>query len=463
MLYGGEWGPDLAAVAAACGRCPDEVVALHAGATYDVYVLGFLPGFAYLGDVAEEIRVPRRKEPRTRVPPGSVAVAGAQTAVYPWESPGGWNLLGRCPVPLFDPRRRGGALLAPADRVRFEPVSRERFAGLEADLAAGRLDPGELAGRDRPRAPRGRVPGRPRLGQDLGRHGSRRFGVPTSGAIQPAWLRIANVLAGEREDAPAIEFFLAGPALTVVEGTARAGLAGEVSAVLERAGERHELGSCGASRSGPATCCGSARRSRRGSGTSPCAGSRWTRCSAAPRPSRARRSAGFTAAAPPRRRPRRGGGPRRPGPRAPCAARARRRADPRRAGAAGRPLRAPRRRPLLRDRVARHERLGSDGDAARRPRARPPEHGARGNSVQRNVPGAIQVPGNGLPIVLLADCQTIGGYPRIATVASADLPRLAVRPPGARVRFARATVAEAETLARARESEVRALLAAIRR
>lgn len=145
VLYGGEWGPDLAAVAAACGRSPDEVVALHAGATYDVYVLGFLPGFAYLGDVAEEIRVPRRKEPRTRVPPGSVAVAGAQTAVYPWESPGGWNLLGRCPVPLFDPRRRGGALLAPADRVRFEPVSRERFAGLEADLAAGRLDPGELA------------------------------------------------------------------------------------------------------------------------------------------------------------------------------------------------------------------------------------------------------------------------------------------------------------------------------
>lgn len=144
VLYGGERGPDLGEVAAARGLTASQVVALHSEATYDVYVLGFLPGFAYMGDVAEELRLPRREEPRTRVASGSVAIAGRQTAIYPWESPGGWHLLGRCPIPLFDPRRRRPALLAPADRVRFEPVPEGRFRELEAAVAAGRLDPEEL-------------------------------------------------------------------------------------------------------------------------------------------------------------------------------------------------------------------------------------------------------------------------------------------------------------------------------
>jgi inhibitor of KinA len=145
VLYGGEHGPDLEHVARACGLAPADVVALHAGTTYDVYVLGFLPGFAYMGQLPETIRLPRRPEPRTRVAAGSVAVAGEQTAVYPWESPGGWHLLGRCPVPLFDPRRSPPALLAPADRVRFEPVLEDRFRELETSLAAGRVTPEELA------------------------------------------------------------------------------------------------------------------------------------------------------------------------------------------------------------------------------------------------------------------------------------------------------------------------------
>jgi KipI family sensor histidine kinase inhibitor len=145
VRYGGEHGPDLEHVAAACGLGPAEVVALHSGATYHVYVLGFLPGFAYLGDVPDAIRLPRRKEPRTRVAAGSVAIAGGQTAVYPWQSPGGWHLLGRCPVPLFDARRSPPALLAPADRVRFEPVPEERFLDLQAGFAARRLAPEELA------------------------------------------------------------------------------------------------------------------------------------------------------------------------------------------------------------------------------------------------------------------------------------------------------------------------------
>lgn len=145
VRYGGEYGPDLEAVAAASGLAPDDVVALHLGETYDVYVLGFLPGFAFMGDVAAALRLPRRADPRTRVPAGSVAIAGQQTAIYPCESPGGWHLLGRCPVPLFDPRRSPPALLAPADRVVFEAVDEERFRLLEAAFAAGRLAPEEVA------------------------------------------------------------------------------------------------------------------------------------------------------------------------------------------------------------------------------------------------------------------------------------------------------------------------------
>ncbi len=141
VAYGGAGGPDLEAVARAAGLGASEAVALHAGVEYTVYVLGFLPGFAFMGDVAEPLRVPRLREPRHRVPRGSVAVAGQQTAVYPVECPGGWSLLGRCPVPLFDHRRAEPALLAPGDRVSFTPVPEEACRDVEERIAAGRLAP----------------------------------------------------------------------------------------------------------------------------------------------------------------------------------------------------------------------------------------------------------------------------------------------------------------------------------
>jgi inhibitor of KinA len=141
VCYQGEAGPDLASVAQAVGATVDEVVALHSGTEVVVYMLGFLPGFPFMGDLPERLRLPRRTEPRLRVPPGSVAIAGAQTAIYPWESPGGWHLLGRCPVPLFDATRESPALLAAGDRVRFEPVSAAEFDRLEAAARAGEIDP----------------------------------------------------------------------------------------------------------------------------------------------------------------------------------------------------------------------------------------------------------------------------------------------------------------------------------
>lgn len=140
-LYGGDGGPDLASLAEACGLTTTEVIDLHAQTEVEVYMLGFLPGFAFMGDIAAKLRQPRRSEPRLRVPAGAVAVADRLTAIYPWESPGGWHLIGTCPVPLFDPAREPPALLAPADRMAFEPVAADRLREIAAALQAGDCAP----------------------------------------------------------------------------------------------------------------------------------------------------------------------------------------------------------------------------------------------------------------------------------------------------------------------------------
>lgn len=122
VRYGGDDGPDLDEVAERCGLRAADVVELHAGTTYRVFMLGFSPGFAYLGTLPEPLRLPRRTEPRPRVPAGSVAMAAEQTCVYPQATPGGWHLIGRTDMTLWDARADPPARLQPADRVRFVPV-----------------------------------------------------------------------------------------------------------------------------------------------------------------------------------------------------------------------------------------------------------------------------------------------------------------------------------------------------
>jgi len=119
VVYGGEYGPDLEGVAALTGLTPDEVVAIHSGAEYLVYFLGFSPGFPYLGGMPESIAAPRLETPRRRVPAGSVAIGGRQTGVYPMASPGGWRIIGRTPLRLFDLAADPPVLLQMGDRVRF--------------------------------------------------------------------------------------------------------------------------------------------------------------------------------------------------------------------------------------------------------------------------------------------------------------------------------------------------------
>jgi len=115
-------GPDLAEVAAHCGLAPGEVVRRHAEPEYVVYFIGFQPGFAYLGGLDASLHTPRRAEPRVAVPAGSVGIGGAQTGIYPLATPGGWQLIGRTALPLFDPQAAPPTLLAPGDRVRFVPT-----------------------------------------------------------------------------------------------------------------------------------------------------------------------------------------------------------------------------------------------------------------------------------------------------------------------------------------------------
>jgi inhibitor of KinA len=127
VCYGGEYGPDLAAVAEQAGLTEGAAVSLHSESGYRVGMVGFTPGFPYLIGLPEKLATARRAAPRTRVPAGSIGIAGLQTGIYPLESPGGWQLIGRTPIVLFDPWKNPPSLLMPGDRVRFIPISAEQF------------------------------------------------------------------------------------------------------------------------------------------------------------------------------------------------------------------------------------------------------------------------------------------------------------------------------------------------
>jgi KipI family sensor histidine kinase inhibitor len=127
VCYDGPHGPDLGDVAAFGGCSIDDVIALHLGREYRVFVVGFVPGFAYMAPVDPRIAAPRRTSPRLKVPPGSVAVAAGQTGVYPAETPGGWSLIGRCPVKPYDADRAEPFLFHPGDTVRFHRISEPAY------------------------------------------------------------------------------------------------------------------------------------------------------------------------------------------------------------------------------------------------------------------------------------------------------------------------------------------------
>jgi KipI family sensor histidine kinase inhibitor len=231
VAYGGEDGPDLDALAVHARMPAAQVIERHAGATYRVFMLGFQPGFAYMGLIDPSIAMPRRASPRLKVPAGSVGIAGRQTGVYPAASPGGWQIIGRALEPVFDPAVSPPARFAAGDTVVFVPGAsggstppRDASPGLDSGVACFTvLRPGLFT-----------------TIQDSGVWGEQGTGTPVSGALDPLSHAIANVAVGNRADAAALEVTIAGPELRVERETTIAVAGADLSATLDGAALRHQ-------------------------------------------------------------------------------------------------------------------------------------------------------------------------------------------------------------------------------
>ncbi len=137
VLYGGEYGPDLASIADHAGISEDEVVLIHSSKDYLIYMLGFLPGFCYLGGLDERIHTPRLSNPRLRIRAGSVGIGGSQTGIYPLDSPGGWQLMGMTPIKTYDPEWEIPILVEAGNYIRFVPIDEEQYKRIQAQVAEG--------------------------------------------------------------------------------------------------------------------------------------------------------------------------------------------------------------------------------------------------------------------------------------------------------------------------------------
>jgi KipI family sensor histidine kinase inhibitor len=427
VVYGGDGGPDLTSVADAAGLTPEAVIVRHASRAYRVFMLGFLPGFPYMAPVDEAIAMPRRPAPRARVAAGSVGIAGRQTGIYPRESPGGWQIIGRTPLELFDAGRTPPALLAPGDTVRFVPVDAEVRLKPDTTYDSSTHDPPA-------RFVTVLRPGLFTTIQDRGRWGYQHLGVPVSGPMDPASHRRANALLGNLPDAATFEATIMGPELRFEQDTAIAVTGGDLQPMLD--GTQLSMRSVVRCPSGSVLRFGNRRTGARaymavvgGIGVPPVLGSRATHV-----------MSGL-------------------------------------GGMAGRALRAGDRIPLL-DRepsstpTARDDRSHGRGSARLRVMPGPqseygeplalevlqqarftvsPQSDRMGYRLTGTalplrkdsgemisdvtVMGAIQVPPSGEPILLMADRQTTGGYPQIAVVITADLPLAAQLVPGDSIRF----------------------------
>ena len=137
VCYGGEYGPDIASIAAHAGLSEEEVIRIHSSRDYLIYMLGFLPGFCYLGGLDERIHTPRLANPRIKINAGSVGIGGSQTGIYPLDSPGGWQLMGMTPVKTYDPDREVPILLEAGDYIRFIPIDEEEYHRIKEQVERG--------------------------------------------------------------------------------------------------------------------------------------------------------------------------------------------------------------------------------------------------------------------------------------------------------------------------------------
>jgi KipI family sensor histidine kinase inhibitor len=451
VVYGGETGPDLESLSQLTGLSRDAIVSRHMDAEYRVFMCGFMPGFAYLGLLDEAIAAPRRATPRVHVPGGSVGIAGRQTGVYPFDSPGGWQLIGRTSMTMFDASRDRPARCAPGDRVRFVrdaaswappparavPVTASPHAGASITV----VHPGLFT-----------------TVQDLGRWGHQVSGVPTAGAMDPASLRQANAAAGNEPDAAALEVTLMGPELRFEAAVTVAIAGADLSATLD--GRSLPLAHAVNARAGQ--CLRFGQRRRGGRAYVAVAGGLDVPVVLGSRATHVRSGMGGYA-----------GRPLRAGDRlsilTPLAGQAS--APGAWSNAHGvshtqdvsnvhgqgdlvtlRVLPGPQQEWFTSEAYERlagtaftvhpqSDRMGARLAAAVAiPRASPDEMIS-----DATFPGAIQVPPSGEPILLLADRPTTGGYPQLAVVISADLSRAGQLLPGDAVRFELCPAADARS------------------
>ena len=456
IVYGGEHGPDLEQVAARAGISVQDVIERHVSRDYRVYMLGFLPGFAYLGMVDESIAAPRRPEPRLRVPAGSVGIAGVQTGIYPRESPGGWQLIGRTPLEVFDPARIPASAFAPGDRVRFIPASSRDLDAVSRPKARTTADStSTLAG---PARHIGVVkPGLLTTIQDLGRWGHQTFGVPVSGPMDEVSHRLANLIVGNPSSAATLEATVLGPELRIETEAIIAVTGADLGATLD--GSPIPLNGAILCPAGSVLRCGERLHGARayvafdgGIGTPPVLGSRATHAvgelgGIGGRPLKAGDMIPLQSRSPasPRAKPRAAG------PAATGGARLRVLLGPQDEFFAPAAVET-----LQRTRftiTAQSDRMGYRlAGRARIERASQQEMISDATFI-----GGIQVPPSGDPILLMADRQTSGGYPQIATVIAADLSLAGQLAPGDWVEFQLCTRAEAIAALAAQEARLLAL------
>ncbi len=445
VVYGGPSGPDLEPVADRLGLNVDEVVRVHSAQEYVVYMLGFAPGFPYLGIVPPELRVSRRPSPRLRVARGSVALAEALTGIYPLHTPGGWQIIGRTPRRIYDPEQPDPLLFRPGDRLRFLPVPDAVFPSDAAPVRRAR----------RPARPVLEVlePGLYTTVQDCGRLGYRSLGVPASGAMDPLALQVANLLAGNALEAPALECTAPGPTLRVLGDTTLVICGADLSATVD--GTDIDLSAPIRLRRGQVLRFGAPRQGMwayvavmGGLDVAPVMGSASTYVPGILGGVEGRRlMAGDVL----------GRGER--------ATRSR----------AVRPEMLALPRDGLRVRVIAGPQAEWFSDVGRETLFKHPytisvqsdragirlqgpaiAHKDRADILSDGVlPGAIQVPAGGQPIVLMPDGPTTGGYPKIGVVASVDQRLLAQCRPGMAIHFVPTTVERAVEAWRAVQGELR--------
>lgn len=447
VCYGSECGPDLPAVAAHHPMTEEQVVALHSGADYFVQAIGFVPGFPYLGGMPERLAMPRRATPRPHVPGGSVGIGGVQTGVYPFVTPGGWNLVGRTPLRLFDPHRTPPALLHAGDQVRFRSINKSDYEALLGRAKKGDSQETREPAQGNSPASGGAAVTVIRAGlfttiQDVGRRGQRSDGIAQSGAADPCALQLANTLVGNVAEAAGLEFTLLGPELEFSQETLVA-IGGAAFDGLPRwqpfripAGTRIAFGHATAGCRGYLACAG-------GIDLTPVLGSRSTHVQAGIGGLNGRALRDGDVLSLPRVKREMAGHWHLderilPEYSSQPALRALRGAQAGDFGSAfwGRDFKV----------TAHSDRMGV------RLQGEPLVRDNREELLSSAVaPGTVQIPPDGQPIVLLADAQTIGGYPQVAHVISVDLPLVAQLRPGDTVCFIEVTLAQAHELALARE------------